>query len=82
VAPPVLDPQIQAMRDRRVQTAAPQLYTLSLAEARAADLASIQAEANEPEKVHEVVDRLVAAEGRDIPVRVYRPNAAPVLPTS
>ena len=76
-----LDPQIQAMRERRRNAAAPQLYTLSLAEARAADLASIQAEATEPEKVHEVVDRVVAVEGRDVPVRVYRPNAAPVLPT-
>ncbi|MEZ0114312.1 acetyl esterase [Catenulispora sp. EB89] len=76
-----LDPQIQAMRERRVQAAAPPLYTLSLAEARAADLASIQAEAHEPEQVHEVVDRMVPAEGRDIPVRVYRPSAEAVLPT-
>ncbi|ACU72176.1 alpha/beta hydrolase fold protein-3 domain protein [Catenulispora acidiphila DSM 44928] len=76
-----LDPQIQAMRDRRVQAGAPQLYTLSLAEARAADLASIQAEAHDPEPVHAVSERVVAAEGRDIPVRVYRPNAEAVLPT-
>jgi acetyl esterase len=76
-----LDPQIQSMRDRRVEAAAPQLYTLSLAEARAADLASIQAEAHEPEPVREVVDRVVRAEGRDIPVRVYRPSGERVLPT-
>jgi acetyl esterase len=76
-----LDPQIQAMRDRRVQAAAPQLYTLSLAEARAADLAAIQAEAHEPEPVHDVADRLVPAAGRDIPVRVYRPSADRLLPT-
>jgi acetyl esterase len=76
-----LDPQIQAMRDRRVQAAAPQLYTLTLAEARAADLASIQAEAHDPEPVHDVAERLLPAAGRDIPVRVYRPSADPVLPT-
>ena len=76
-----LDPQIQAMRERRVQAGAPPLYTLSLAEARAADLAAIQAEAGEPEPVYEVVDRVVAAEERDIPVRVYRPSAEPVMPT-
>jgi acetyl esterase len=76
-----LDPQIKAMRDRRVQAAAPPLYTLSLAEARAADLASIQAEAGDPEPVHVVVDQVVSALGRDIPVRVYRPSAEPVLPT-
>ncbi|MFL6117756.1 MAG: alpha/beta hydrolase, partial [Catenulispora sp.] len=51
-----LDPQIQAMRDRRVASAAPPLYTLTLAEARAADLAAIQAEAGEPEPVFEVAD--------------------------
>jgi acetyl esterase len=76
-----LDPQIQAMRERRVQAAAPQLYTLTLAEARAADLASIQAEAHEPEHVHEVVDRALPAPGRDIPIRLYRPNAERTLPT-
>ena len=76
-----LDPQIQAMRDRRVEAAAPQLYMLSLAEARAADLAAIQAEAHDPEPVHQVADRVIAAAGRDIPVRVYRPSAEPVLPT-
>ncbi|WP_194927462.1 alpha/beta hydrolase [Catenulispora pinisilvae] len=76
-----LDPQIQAMRDRRVQAATPQLYTLSLAEARAADLTAIQAEEREPEPVHTVVDRVIPAPGRNIPVRVYRPGAERVLPT-
>jgi acetyl esterase len=76
-----LDPQIKAMRDRRVEAAAPQLYDLPLAEARAADLASIQAEEREPEPVHSVVDRVIPAPGRDIPVRVYRPTAERVLPT-
>jgi acetyl esterase/lipase len=76
-----LDPQIQAMRERRVEAAAPQLYTLSLAEARAADLASIQAEAHDPEPGHEFADRVLPAAGRGIPVRVYRPSEARALPT-
>ncbi|GAA1984742.1 alpha/beta hydrolase [Catenulispora subtropica] len=75
-----LDPQIQAMRERRVRAGAPQLYTLSLAEARAADLASIQAEAGEPEPVHEVTDHLLPLTDRKIPVRVYRPRAEQPLP--
>ncbi|NUR25475.1 MAG: alpha/beta hydrolase [Catenulispora sp.] len=75
-----LDPQIEAMRDRRVQAAAPQLYTLTLAEARAADLASIQAEAGEPEHVHEVTDHLLPLGDRKIPIRVYRPRAEQPLP--
>jgi acetyl esterase len=75
-----LDPQIQAMRDRRVSAAAPQLYTLTLAEARAADLASIQAEAGEPEHVYEVADHLLPLDDRKIPIRVYRPRAEQPLP--
>lgn len=76
-----LDPQIKAMRDRRVAAAAPQLYTLSLAEARAADLAAIQAEERDPEPVHSLTHSTIPAPGREIPLRVYRPSAAPVLPT-
>ncbi|MBW8803783.1 MAG: alpha/beta hydrolase [Catenulisporales bacterium] len=69
-----LDPQIQAMRDRRITSAAPPLYTLTLAEARAADLASIQAEAGEPEPVYEVTDHHLPLGDRKVPIRVYRPS--------
>lgn len=75
-----LDPQIEAMRDRRIRSATPQLYTLSLAEARAADLASIQAEAGEPEAVFEVSEEALPLADRKIPVRVYRPSAERPLP--
>ncbi|NUP52294.1 MAG: alpha/beta hydrolase [Catenulispora sp.] len=75
-----LDPQIEAMRDRRIRAATPQLYTLSLAEARAEDLASIQAEAGEPEAVFEVSERVLPLTDRKIPARVYRPTAERPLP--
>jgi acetyl esterase/lipase len=74
-----LDPQVQAMRDRRVSDNAPQLYALSLEEARAADLASIQAASGDPEHVASVEDRVISGPGGDLPVRVYRP-AQGVLP--
>ncbi|NUR58756.1 MAG: alpha/beta hydrolase [Catenulispora sp.] len=75
-----LDPQIEAMRDRRIRSATPQLYTLSLAEARAADLASIQAEAGEPEPVFEVREEALPLGDRKIPVRIYRPSDERPLP--
>ncbi|MGH3749489.1 MAG: alpha/beta hydrolase, partial [Micromonosporaceae bacterium] len=37
------DPQVEQWRTRRIAARVPQLYTQSLAEARAADLAAIQA---------------------------------------
>jgi acetyl esterase len=75
-----LDPQIEAMREQRRRDGVPQLYTLSLAEARAADLASIRAGGGDPEPVHEVRDSHVPGPAGDIPVRVYRPSAAAPLP--
>ena len=70
-----LDPQIQAMRDRRASEGTPQLYTLSLEEARAADLASIRESGGDPEPVYQVEDRHFPGPGGDLPVRVYRPSA-------
>ena len=40
-----LDPQVQAMRERALAAGTPPLYTLSIEEARAADLAAIPAAA-------------------------------------
>jgi acetyl esterase len=68
-----LDPQVEAMRARRAQAGATPLYTLSLAQARAADLASIQDAAGDPEPVAEVADRYIPGPGGDLPIRVYRP---------
>ena len=73
-----LDPQVQAMRERSREAGTRPLYTMSLAEARAADLAAIQAASGGGEPVYEVTDLTV----EDLPARLYRPDAAadkPVL---
>jgi len=77
-----LDPQLQTMRDQRERDNVPPLYTMSLAEARAADLASIRESGGEPEPVHEVVDLTVDGPGGELPVRLYRQSGerpAPAL---
>jgi acetyl esterase len=68
------------MRDRRERDQVPPLYTQSLAEARAADLAEIQAASGNAEPVYEVVDRTVSTTGRKLPIRIYRPAAESRLP--
>jgi acetyl esterase len=70
------------MRDQRERDNVPPLYEMSLADARAADLASIRAGGGEPEPVHEVVNLTIAGPGGDLPVRLYRPASerpTPVL---
>jgi len=76
-----LDPQLQAMRDQRERDSVPPLYTMSLAEARAADLASIRQSGGEPEPVHEVVDLTIVGPGGELPVRLYRQSAERPAPT-
>jgi acetyl esterase len=75
-----LDPQLQAMRDQRERDNVPPLYSMSLAAARAADLASIRDSGGEPEPVHEVVDLVIPGPGGDLPLRVYRPASQRPLP--
>lgn len=75
-----LHPQVQAMRARRAASDAPQLYTLSVDEARAADLASIQASGGDPEPVAEVADRDIDGPGGPLPIRIYRPVLGGELP--
>jgi acetyl esterase len=75
-----LDSQLQALRDQRERDNARPLYTMSLAEARAADLASIRASGGEPEPVHEVTDLTITGPGGDLPLRVYRPASHRPLP--
>ena len=62
------------MRAGRIARGAPQLYTLSLAEARAADLADIRAAAGTAEPVHAVTERQIPGPGGALPIRVYRPE--------
>lgn len=78
--PGPLDPQIQAMRDKRERDNVPPLYTMSLADARAADLASIREGAGVPEPVHEVVNLTIPGPGGELPLRLYRPVADRPLP--
>src|SRR5215471_6641702 len=78
--PVPLDPQLQAMRDQRERDNVPPLYAMSLAEARAADLASIRASGGEPEHVHEVTNLTIPGPGGDLPLRLYRPASARPLP--
>ncbi|MCE6996420.1 alpha/beta hydrolase [Saccharothrix sp. S26] len=58
------------------------LYTMSVEQARAADLAAIRAAAGAGEPVRHVSDRSLPGPGGDLPVRVYRPvDTAEPLPT-
>lgn len=76
-----LDPQVEQVRAEREAAEVPQLYTQSLAEARAADLASIQAAGGAVEQVHEVIDRTVPGPEGELPIRIYRPKGDGLLPT-
>jgi acetyl esterase len=73
-----LDPQVEELRAKRAADNVPQLYTQTLAEARADDLAAIQAGGGEVEPVHHVEDRKTSA---GIPLRIYRPAGDGPLPT-
>jgi len=75
-----LDPQVEAMRERRRRDRVPPLYTLTVEQAREADLAAIRAVAGEPEPVHEVVDRTLPGPAGELPVRLYRPSGERLLP--
>ncbi|MGW2402445.1 alpha/beta hydrolase [Kitasatospora sp. NPDC001664] len=75
-----LHPQAEALRKQRAEAGTPPLYTLDLATARAADLASIQAAAGNPEPVHAVEEFTVPGPGGPLTLRVYRPGDAPGLP--
>nr|QLJ96471.1 alpha/beta hydrolase [Micromonospora carbonacea] len=76
-----LDPQVVAYRAARAAAGVPPLYTQTLAEARAADLAAIRAGGGDVEPVHEVRDTVVPGPAGDLPVRVHRPAGAGPLPT-
>jgi acetyl esterase len=75
-----LHPQVQAMRERREREGVPQLYTLTLEQARANDLAEIQAAAGTGEAVASVVDRLIPGPAGELPIRIYSPVRDEPLP--
>ncbi|MHA6764976.1 alpha/beta hydrolase [Streptacidiphilus sp. PAMC 29251] len=69
-----LHPQALATREQRSQSGAPPLYELTLAQARAADLADIQAAAGTPEPVAVVEERRIPGPGGPLSLRLYRPE--------
>ncbi|MER7755615.1 alpha/beta hydrolase [Kitasatospora sp. NPDC097643] len=71
-----LHPQAEALRARRASTGAPPLYTLTPAEARAADLADIRATAGRPEPVAAVEEHRIPGPGGELALRLYRPEPA------
>lgn len=75
-----LDPQVEAMRRRRAAKQFAPLYTLTVAEARAADLAEINASAGVPESVGRVVDDHLDGPAGPVPIRVYQPDVTGPLP--
>jgi acetyl esterase len=75
-----LDPQLQAVRDQRERDHVPPLYELSLADARAADLAAIRQGGGAAEPVFEVTEVAIPGPGGDLPLRVYRPSGTRPLP--
>src|SRR5580692_3192831 len=75
-----LDPQLQALRDQRERDRVPPLYEMSLAEARAADLASIRAGGGNPEPVRQVTDLTIPGPAGELPLRLYRPAGEGPLP--
>jgi acetyl esterase len=74
-----LDPQVEEVRAKREADNVPQLYTQTLAEARAADLASIQAGGGFAEPVHSVRDLVMEESG--LTLRIYRPAGDKPMPT-
>lgn len=74
------DPQVQEYLARRAEANAAPLYTMSVEEARAADLRSIQQAAADPEPVHEVTERDIPGPGGELRIRVYRPAGAEKMP--
>src|SRR5689334_15825904 len=71
-----LHPQAQAMRDQRERERVTQLYEMSLADARAADLASIRAAGGEPEPVAAVEEHKYDGPDGPLVIRIYRPASS------
>ncbi|GAA1258935.1 alpha/beta hydrolase [Kitasatospora nipponensis] len=69
-----LHPQLRALRERRAAAGTPPLYTLSLEQARAADLADLRAAGGEPEPVADVRTFEIPGPGGPLPLRLYRPT--------
>lgn len=76
-----LDPQVRDLLDRRAAAGTPPLYRMSVAEARAADVAAIKAAGGAVEPVAAVEDAEIPGPAGPIPVRSYSPHGTGPLPT-
>ncbi|MGN9914520.1 alpha/beta hydrolase [Phytohabitans sp. LJ34] len=72
-----LHPQLALMRAHRAASGARPLYEMSIAEARAADLASIKADRGAAHPVGDVVPLRIPGPDSDLDARLYRPAGAP-----
>ena len=75
-----LHPQVQAHLERLAAVNVAGLHTVSPEQARAGARRLTAASVGEPEKVAEVIDRVVATDAGQMPVRVYRPAFGRKLP--
>jgi acetyl esterase/lipase len=75
-----MHPQVLAMREQRRRAKVPQLYTLSVQEARELDLKSIQEAGGVAEEVASVTERVIEGPGGKLPLRIYRPVLDATLP--
>lgn len=67
-------PQIQAIHDRLERDQVPNLYTLTIEEAREADVKATVAGAGNPVPVAEVTERDIDGPGGPLRLRIYRPD--------
>jgi acetyl esterase/lipase len=75
----MLHPEVEALRLRRTAAGRRPVRELSVAEARAAEEAELQ-QRGEPEPVAEVVDGSLPGPAGAVPIRLYRPQSAELLP--
>jgi acetyl esterase len=77
-----LHPQVEALRRERLASGFRPVRELTVAEARAAELAELAASPAQREPVAEIVEHTITGPARGIPVRIYRPEdstPSPVL---
>ncbi|MDR0358565.1 MAG: alpha/beta hydrolase [bacterium] len=76
-----LDPQVRELLDCRAAAGTRPLYSMSVAEARAADIAAIKAAGGTVEPVAAVDDTVLPGPAGPIPVRSYLPHGTGPFPT-
>ncbi|MFJ9369753.1 alpha/beta hydrolase [Nocardia sp. NPDC101769] len=70
-----LHPKLQAIRVRRIRDQSPPLYTLTVPQARAADLAALRSTSGKPEPVDRTIERTIPGPGGELTVRIYLPQS-------